>query len=435
MLALGSLLLSTGTARAESGKVNAHLEGGVGAPIAGDARNRDGDGESAAGGALWLALDFQVAAPFALEIFGGGGGFATPFPTSSLTGAPYATLGAGARFRFLDDAEGYLNEPHGNLAGNLWASAHAGFVYFDRRQFGLDAAVGYELSVARPLSVGVFARTVIAPGGRTDGVDAFLVAGFSASLAATRTQTPIDRDADGLSDDEEREAGTDPRLRDTDHDLLSDGLEHDTGTNPRSGDTDSDGILDSREDANHDGVVDQGETDPRDPDTDRGGITDWDERGLRGTNPTTRSDDDVDGDGVPNPVDECDETPTGAHVDEKGCPKIEENEPLPGVRFAPGRSRLVDGAEDGLRMALRFIRRERGASFEVAAYMEDTGDPAAEARLTQSRAEVVRNWLVRHGVPRGRIVARGYGAADPVAPNDTPEGRAKNERVVLRRTP
>ncbi|MBC7172344.1 MAG: OmpA family protein [Polyangiaceae bacterium] len=413
--------------------MNAHLDFGLGAPIAGGAKNRSGDGETAAGAALWLALDFQIAAPFALEIVGGGGGFGTPFRTSSLTGAPYGTLGLGGRFRFLDDKEGYANERHGNLAGNLWASAHAGFVYFDRRQFGIDAAVGYELSVVRPLSLGVFARTVIAPAGRQDGVDALLLFGVNASLAVSRARIAVDSDGDGLSDEVEMRLGTDPRLRDTDGDLLSDGLEEETGTNPLSSDTDSDGIPDGREDRNRNGIVDEGETDPRNPDSDGGGITDWDESRLRGTNPTVRSDDDVDGDGVPNPVDECDDTPIGAHVGPEGCPTVAENAPLPGVRFAEGRSRLLDGADDGLRMALRFVRSERGANFEVAAYMEDTGDPSTEARLTQSRAEIVKNWLVRHGIPRSRLVARGYGAADPVAANDTPENRARNERFVLRR--
>ncbi len=433
MLAFAASFLVAAGARAESGPVNAHLDLALGAPIAGDATNRSGDGQSGAGGAIWGAFDFQLAAPFALEILGGGGGFGTPFPTSRFTGAPFAQLAAGARFRFLDDDRGYLKDPGGHVAGNLWASVHAGVAYFDRRQFAIDASVGYEISIVRPLSLGVFARTVVAPGGDNSGTDAILVFGIGAGFELVRPPVPPDRDQDGLSDDEERELGTNPDLRDTDGDLLPDGLEHDTGTNPRSGDTDSDGILDSREDRNRNGVVDEGETDPRLADSDRGGLNDWDERALHGTNPTSASDDDVDGDGVPNTIDECDDTPTGAHVGPEGCPSVEENSPLPGVRFAEGRSRLLDGAEDGLRMALRFVRRDRGATFEVAAYMEDTGDPAAEARLTQSRADVVRNWLVRHGIPRGRLVSRGYGAVDPVAPNDTPEGRARNQRVVLRR--
>ena len=104
------------------------------------------------------------------------------------------------------------------------------------------------------------------------------------------------------------------------------------------------GILDSREDRNRNGVVDEGETDPRLADSDRGGLNDWDERALHGTNPTSASDDDVDGDGVPNTIDECDDTPTGAHVGPEGCPSVEENSPLPGVRFVEGRSRLLDGA-------------------------------------------------------------------------------------------
>lgn len=429
-LALASSLFGPGTARAESGPLNVHLDVGAGAPVAGEARDRDGDGQSAAGGAVWATLDYQLAPPFALELFGGGGGFATPFQTSSVTAAPYGTLGLGGRLRFLDDESGYLGEPGGKLGGNLWVSAHAGFVYFDERQFGLDAGVGYELSVVRPLSLGLFARTVVALGGRNDGADAFVVVGLSAGLAVERRQARLDSDGDGLTDEEERELGTDPGLRDTDRDRLPDGLEHETGTDPLSADTDSDGLLDGREDKNRDGVVAGGETDPREADTDGDGIRDSEERRAVGASPS-----DSDGDGVPNAIDQCADTPRGARVGADGCPAIAEDTPLPGVRFEPGRSRLSEGAEGGLQMALRFLRARPDATYEVAAYMEDTGDPAREARLTQSRAEVVVNWLARHGIPRDRLVPRGYGAADPVAPSDTPEGRARNERVLLRRAP
>lgn len=102
----------------------------------------------------------------------------------------------------------------------------------------------------------------------------------------------LDRDADkdGLINDVETNAGTDPHDSDTDDDGLIDGLEHrwnyDTDDDSTSGitpkdkinardtDSDSDGVLDGDEDSNLNGFVDEGETNPIDPDTDNDKLAD-----------------------------------------------------------------------------------------------------------------------------------------------------------------
>ena len=53
--------------------------------------------------------------------------------------------------------------------------------------------------------------------------------------------------------------------------------------------------------------------------------------------------------------------------------------------------------------------------------------------LSLSRAVSVRSYLVGRGVPEDRLTAKGYGPDEPVASNETPEGRAQNRRVELRR--
>jgi outer membrane protein OmpA-like peptidoglycan-associated protein len=52
-------------------------------------------------------------------------------------------------------------------------------------------------------------------------------------------------------------------------------------------------------------------------------------------------------------------------------------------------------------------------------------------QLSQRRAEAVRNYFVEQGVPQDAIVAHGFGKTQPVASNDTPEGRQQNRRVEL----
>jgi outer membrane protein OmpA-like peptidoglycan-associated protein len=68
---------------------------------------------------------------------------------------------------------------------------------------------------------------------------------------------------------------------------------------------------------------------------------------------------------------------------------------------------------------------------EIEGHTDDRGVPAYNLDLSQRRADAVRAWLVEHGVAPERLVAKGYGATRPVAPNDTDAGRARNRRVQI----
>ncbi len=104
---------------------------------------------------------------------------------------------------------------------------------------------------------------------------------------ATSGSTRGDADGDGVSDEDEREQGTDPDTADTDGDGLTDGEERELGTQPGNQDTDHDGIPDAEE-ADSDGKLD-----PNSDDTDGDGLTDPEEIAV-GTDP---SDEDSDGAG------------------------------------------------------------------------------------------------------------------------------------------
>lgn len=109
----------------------------------------------------------------------------------------------------------------------------------------------------------------------------------------------LDNDADGLTNQEELAAGTDPENPDTDGDGLNDGSEVDIyGTDPLLEDTDADGLNDGEE-------VNIFATDPNDPDSDGGGAPDGDEV-LDSSNPADPEDDstdlDADDDGIPDSV-------------------------------------------------------------------------------------------------------------------------------------
>ena len=70
-----------------------------------------------------------------------------------------------------------------------------------------------------------------------------------------------------------------------------------------------------------------------------------------------------------------------------------------------------------------------GHVLEIAGYTDNTGDAALNLALSQKRAEAVREALIKYGADPDMLVAKGYGEADPVANNDTAEGRLKNRRI------
>jgi outer membrane protein OmpA-like peptidoglycan-associated protein len=69
---------------------------------------------------------------------------------------------------------------------------------------------------------------------------------------------------------------------------------------------------------------------------------------------------------------------------------------------------------------------------KLGGYTDNVGDPAANLKLSQERADSVMGALVKLGVAPDRLAAEGYGEQFPVGDNATPEGRAMNRRISMR---
>ena len=71
----------------------------------------------------------------------------------------------------------------------------------------------------------------------------------------------------------------------------------------------------------------------------------------------------------------------------------------------------------------------------ISGFTDSIGSDAVNLRLSQQRAQSVADYLIGNGVSASRIVTKGFGAANPVASNDTDVGRAQNRRVEIKLTP
>jgi outer membrane protein OmpA-like peptidoglycan-associated protein len=100
------------------------------------------------------------------------------------------------------------------------------------------------------------------------------------------------------------------------------------------------------------------------------------------------------------------------------------------ISFASGGAEVPEAMTDFLQKAAADLKQlPKGHVVEVAGYTDSTGDEAFNVALSQRRAEAVRQALVKFGADPDMLIAKGYGSADPIASNDTPEGRRRNRRI------
>jgi OmpA-OmpF porin, OOP family len=139
---------------------------------------------------------------------------------------------------------------------------------------------------------------------------------------------------------------------------------------------------------------------------------------------------DSDGDGVPDSIDRCPNTPKGDAVDAYGC-TIKDEIRLPGVTFAVNSAELTPESDQVLAYAVETLRHHQDYVVEVDGHTDSTGSDKLNMALSQHRAESVMAYLKTHGVTN-TMTARGFGKTRPIEDNKTAEGRLANRRVTLR---
>jgi outer membrane protein OmpA-like peptidoglycan-associated protein len=106
-------------------------------------------------------------------------------------------------------------------------------------------------------------------------------------------------------------------------------------------------------------------------------------------------------------------------------------ESLTGAHFTFDKATLTPEGREKVRAAASVLNRYPARNVQVNGYTDSVGSDTYNQRLSQQRADAVTEALIADGVGTGRLTARGFGEASPVASNTTAEGRAENRRVDL----
>jgi OmpA-OmpF porin, OOP family len=143
---------------------------------------------------------------------------------------------------------------------------------------------------------------------------------------------------------------------------------------------------------------------------------------------------DSDGDGVPDYLDKCPGTPKGVKVDKDGCPfpeaPPEKVSMTLKIEFDTAKSDIKEKYHNEIKQVADFMNRYPQTKTVIEGHTDNVGSVTSNVKLSQSRANSVRAYLIeKFGIDKDRIQAIGYGPKKPVASNATAEGKQKNRRV------
>ena len=102
-----------------------------------------------------------------------------------------------------------------------------------------------------------------------------------------------------------------------------------------------------------------------------------------------------------------------------------------GLRFENDSTRLTPESVSTVDTLMTVLRAYPGVAVALVGHTDSAGDPSSNKKLSLARADAVKDIMVKGGIDGARITVAGYGEENPVAPNETAQGRALNRRLEL----
>ena len=104
---------------------------------------------------------------------------------------------------------------------------------------------------------------------------------------------------------------------------------------------------------------------------------------------------------------------------------------LKGVNFETGKAELLSSSFKILESTVKGLQKYDTVKVEISGHTDNVGGLEYNDKLSQARADAVRNYLIKKGIAENRITAAGYGYSRPRADNKTDKGRAMNRRIEI----
>lgn len=136
---------------------------------------------------------------------------------------------------------------------------------------------------------------------------------------------------------------------------------------------------------------------------------------------------DSDKDGVFDPQDKCQDTPAGFKVDGDGCPLTA----TLNINFATDSNSVDEAGTDKISEFAAFMKESPAYQASIIGHTDATGSTAYNQKLSEKRAAIIKDILVKEGVEANRLSTSGKGEMCPVSSNKTPQGRTENRRIEV----
>jgi len=166
-------------------------------------------------------------------------------------------------------------------------------------------------------------------------------------------------------------------------------------------------------------------------DSDGDGVEDSADKCSKTPNGTTvdakgcKVDLDLDKDGILNDADLCPNTLIGEVVNSDGCPK----EVTLKINFENDATEIKTSSDEAVNTFAEFLKNHENYSAKIVGYTDSRGSASYNKKLSQKRANKVKDVLIAKGVNTSQVTATGMGEENPIADNTTAEGRLQNRRI------